>query len=54
MRKTGTFPSCDPPGSHTPAPCGLGAFDQQTWTERALRWHHGELEQRWVFAHRAA
>jgi hypothetical protein len=50
MRKAGTYPSCDPPGSGTPFPCGPDAIDRLVWTERAYRWRHGQLEERWSFA----
>lgn len=49
MRKAGTYTSCDPPGSGEPFPCGRDQFASQIWTERAYRWRHGHLEERWTF-----
>jgi len=49
MQKAGTFVSCDPPGSGQPFPCGDDARDAQVWTETAMRWHHGQLGDRWTF-----
>lgn len=36
--KTGSYVSCDPPGSHTPAPCGLDSWNLQTWTVQYRSW----------------
>jgi hypothetical protein len=35
MQKGGTYTSCDPPGSGTPAPCGIDPANivKQTWSE---------------------
>jgi hypothetical protein len=49
LQKTGTYVSCDPPGSGQPAPCGFGSINQQVWTQVALQWRHGELVRRWTF-----
>jgi hypothetical protein len=49
MAKTGTYVSCDPPGSGEPFPCGADAIDGQVWNERALRWHRGTLVEDWSF-----
>jgi outer membrane protein assembly factor BamB len=49
LQKTGTYVSCNPPGSGQPAPCGFGSINQQVWTERALQWRHGQLVPRWTF-----
>lgn len=47
--KSGTYVSCDPPGSGQPYPCGPDAWDQQTWNERAYQWQNGALVQKWNF-----
>ncbi|HVO80616.1 MAG TPA: hypothetical protein VMT28_07785 [Terriglobales bacterium] len=47
--KTGTYVSCDPPGSGQPFPCGPDAWDQQIWNERAFVWQGGALVQLWNF-----
>lgn len=49
MAKTGTYLSCDPPGSGEPAPCGPDHLDSQIWTEKAFRWHAGRLVEHWTF-----
>ena len=49
MQKAGTYLSCDPPGSGEPFPCGDDARNLQIWTEKAMRWHHGNLVDRWTF-----
>jgi outer membrane protein assembly factor BamB len=50
LQKAGTYVSCDPPGSGTPAPCGWNAWGTQVWTEAAFRWRQGRLVQQWSFA----
>jgi hypothetical protein len=47
--KTGTYVSCQPPGSGQPFPCGPDAWDQQIWNERAYTWQNGSLVQKWNF-----
>lgn len=49
LQKAGTYVSCDPPGSGEPAPCGSDSLSSQVWTERAMRWRHGQLEDVWTF-----
>jgi outer membrane protein assembly factor BamB len=50
MVKAGRYVPCVPPGSFTPFPCGPDAWDAQIWTEKRLRWEHGQLEEKWTFA----
>jgi hypothetical protein len=45
--KTGTYVSCNPPGSGQPYPCGPDAWNQEIWNERAFAWHKGTLVQLW-------
>jgi len=47
--KTGTYVSCDPPGSGQPYPCGPDAWDSQIWNERGYQWQNGALVQQWNF-----
>jgi hypothetical protein len=47
--KTGTYISCDPPGSGQPFPCGPDAWNSQIWNERAFTWQNGSLVQQWNF-----
>ena len=47
--KTGTYESCDPPGSGHPYPCGPDAWDTQIWNERAFVWTNGSLVESWNF-----
>ena len=49
MQKAGRYVNCDPPGSGEPAPCGDDARNTQIWTEKAMRWQHGQLVDRWQF-----
>jgi outer membrane protein assembly factor BamB len=51
LQKAGTYVSCNPPGSGQPAPCGFATanIQQQVWTQRALKWRHGELVPQWTF-----
>jgi hypothetical protein len=49
MSKTGSYVSCDPPGSGEPAPCGPDAFDTQVWMEKRLRWQGPKLVEKWTF-----
>ena len=49
LAKTGTYVSCDPPGSGQPFPCGTAAWPSQVWTERALHWRRGQLAEKWTF-----
>jgi hypothetical protein len=48
--KSGTYVSCSPPGSGTPAPCGPDAWDQQVWTLKHLSWVSGTLTPQTSFA----
>jgi WD40-like Beta Propeller Repeat len=47
--KTGTYTSCDPPGSHQPYPCGPDAWNGENWNERAYQWQNGTLVEKWNF-----
>jgi hypothetical protein len=52
MHKGGTFTPCDPPGSGTPAPCGLNhaSIVNEIWSEK--RYHrraNGAFEETWSF-----
>src|ERR1043165_947268 len=52
MQKGGTYTSCDPPGSGTPAPCGIDQANivKMTWSENKYRRRHdGSFEQVWSF-----
>ncbi len=48
--KSGSYLSCDPPGSGLPAPCGPDAWGLQTWNVRRLAWKGGALATEWTFA----
>ena len=48
--KTGTYVSCQPPGSGQPFPCGPDAWNTEIWNEKALQWQNGQLVQIWNFA----
>jgi len=47
--KTGTYVSCDPPGSGQPYPCGPDAWNTEIWNERAFTWQNGSLVELWNF-----
>lgn len=47
--KTGTYVSCQPPGSGHPFPCGPDAWNQEIWNERAYAWQGSTLVQSWNF-----
>jgi len=47
--KTGTYVSCQPPGSGQPYPCGPDAWDNEIWNERAFTWRKGSLVELWSF-----
>ena len=47
--KTGTYVSCQPPGSGQPYPCGPDAWDNEIWNERAFAWRKGSLVELWNF-----
>jgi len=47
--KTGTYVSCDPPGSGQPYPCGPDAWNSEIWNERAYTWQNGSLVELWNF-----
>jgi hypothetical protein len=48
--KSGSYISCDPPGSGEPAPCGPDAWGLQTWNVKKLVWQNGALAEAWTFA----
>ena len=47
---SGTYVSCNPPGSYTPFPCGNDNWFNQIWNEKRLHWHSGQLVEVWSFA----
>ncbi len=47
--KTGTYTSCNPPGSHQPYPCGPDAWNGEDWNERAYQWQNGSLVEKWNY-----
>ena len=47
--KTGTYTSCNPPGSHTPYPCGPDAWAGENWNETAFQWQNGQLVEKWNY-----
>ncbi|HKD10247.1 MAG TPA: hypothetical protein VKB79_30340 [Bryobacteraceae bacterium] len=47
---SGTYFSCNPPGSYTPFPCGNDNWFNQVWNERRLHWEGGQLVEKWSFA----
>ena len=47
--KTGTYVSCDPPGSGQPYPCGPDAWNKEIWNETAFTWRNGSLVKVWNF-----
>lgn len=50
MFKTGTYNSCDPPGSGNPFPCGPNDWNTEIWNETELQWQNGQLVPVWNFA----
>jgi hypothetical protein len=48
--KTGTYVSCQPPGSGQPFPCGPDAWNAEIWNDSALHWKNGRLVGIWNFA----
>jgi hypothetical protein len=48
--KSGSYVSCDPPGSGLPFPCGPDAWALQVWNVRKLAWKNGALSAEWTFA----
>jgi Bacterial Ig-like domain (group 3) len=50
MFKTGTYNSCDPPGSGQPFPCGPNDWNTEVWNETDLQWQNGQLVPVWNFA----
>jgi hypothetical protein len=50
MFKTGTYVSCNPPGSGSPAPCGPSAWSQQVWNVVRLSWGTNGLAVGWTFS----
>lgn len=47
--KTGTYVSCNPPGSGHPFPCGPDAWSSEIWNERAFVWQGTSLVELWNF-----
>jgi len=47
---SGTYNSCNPPGSYTPFPCGNDNWFNQVWNEKRLHWEGGQLVEKWSFA----
>ena len=47
--KTGTYVSCNPPGSGTPSPCGPDAWNSQIWNVKRLHWSANNLVAQWTF-----
>src|SRR5258708_912713 len=47
---SGTYVSCNPPGSYTPFPCGNDNWFNQVWSEKRLHWQNGQLVELWSFA----
>lgn len=47
--KTGTYVSCDPPGSGVPFPCGPDAWNSQIWNVKRLQWNSNALLAVWTF-----
>ena len=45
--KSGTYLSCNPPGSGSPFPCGPDAWGLQLWGVRKLEWEGSTLIPRW-------
>lgn len=50
MFKTGTYNSCNPPGSGQPFPCGPNDWSTEIWNETDLQWQNGQLVPAWNFA----
>ena len=48
--KSGSYVSCQPPGSGLPAPCGPAGRASQTWNVRKLVWRGTALVEAWNFA----
>jgi hypothetical protein len=48
--KSGTYVSCQPPGSGQPFPCGPDAWNTEIWNEVGLQWQNGQLVPIWKFA----
>jgi hypothetical protein len=47
---SGTYVTCNPPGSFTPFPCGNDNWFNQVWNEKRLHWEGGQLVEKWSFA----
>ena len=47
--KTGTYVSCNPPGSGQPYPCGPNSWNKEIWNEQAFIWRNGVLTKFWNF-----
>ena len=47
---SGTYISCNPPGSYTPFPCGNDNWFNQVWNEKRLHWQNGQLREVWSFS----
>ena len=48
--KTGSYVSCNPPGSGQPFPCGPNSWNTEVWNETDLQWQNGQLVPVWNFA----
>jgi Bacterial Ig-like domain (group 3) len=48
--KSGTYVSCNPPGSGMPFPCGPDAWNNEIWNEADWQLQNGQWVQVWSFA----
>jgi hypothetical protein len=48
-RKSGSYVSCDPPGSGVPTPCASDAWNTQVWNVTKYRWQGTALVALWTF-----
>jgi outer membrane protein assembly factor BamB len=46
--KSPGYPSCNPPASRNPFPCGPDAWDQQIWNEQHFVWQGTKLVADWI------
>lgn len=47
--KSGSYVSCDPPGSGVPFPCASDAWNSQVWNVTKYRWRGATLVALWTF-----
>jgi hypothetical protein len=47
--KSGSYVSCDPPGSGVPFPCASDAWNTQVWKVTKYRWQGASLVAQWEF-----